>query len=193
MLNTQKKLWLACALSTIALGVSPLQAQTGKLSPKEIGQILDATIRAVLPDTMTLSRVPISKRSLRVDYERTLNAFGNSGGEKAAAAMNLQTKWAMAAPDLFNDCDQIGSKPCSKMGWQVYTYISPVSVTGADATIRLSVTWAEHDPDRYMEGQAPTPKVGKRVPLASFSSEVQLRRSSSGTWQFLRVGRTTAS
>ena len=55
-------------------------------------------------------------------------------------------------------------------------YLEPISITDSTALAWLSVAWAE--------------SVSQRTFLTGFSTQVNLSRSGSGAWKFVRAGLT---
>lgn len=164
--------------------INPVGAQHERLRPAAIGQIVDAALRQVIAPTDSLSRVSVAKRKVFFDHERTIGAFGYFGGSTPLSALGLRSAVTKGSRTLLNDCDQWGEKPCKELGWRVYAWVEPVSVTESQAVVRVHASWLELDPKTFKEGTSP------RVPgfLTSMIREVHLARSGNGDWKFVKEG-----
>ena len=172
------------------LVAQPLAAQQRGLAPSEIGQIVDAVVGELLPPDSSLSRIPIAKRGLFLDVARTMEAFQVSGGDRVSIAdLGLRTAPKAGSRSLLDDCDQVGSKPCSTLGLGAYVFIAPIRVTTSRARVRVNVLWADGG---SAEVGALAPVAG-RVFLTGFSAEVDLVRAPSDHWRFQKLGKTIAA
>ena len=171
--------WLGCLCVCVAMVATSGQAQTHRRSPKEIGQIIDAALQAVIPPGELLSSHTVAERGIRFDYDRTMAAFGYANVPGARASLGLKRAVTAGAESLLVDCDQRGMQACSRLGRSAYVYVEPVSVSSSAAVVRVHVAWVT------------TPS--KRSFQSGSSTEVILSRSGSGPWKFVRTGQTAIS
>jgi hypothetical protein len=168
----------------------PLAAQQRRLAPPEIGQIVDAVLSELLPPDSSLSRIPIAKRGVFLDVARTMEAFHvNESDRVSITDLGLRTETRTGSQSLLGDCDQVGRKPCSRLGSKAYVFIAPIRVTTAQARVRVNVSWADGG-SAEMGALAP---AGRRAFLAGFSAEVDLVRAPGGRWRFQKLGKTIAA
>lgn len=180
-----------CGAVTVAacLLAQPLAAQQRRLAPAEIGQIVDAVLSELLPPDSSLSRIPIAKRGLYLDVARTMEAFHvNEGDRVTIADLGLRTAPKVGSRSLIDDCDQVGSKPCSKLGLGAYVLIAPIRMTTSRARVRVTVLWADGG-SADLGAIAPP---GRRVFLTGFSDEVDFVRAPGAVWRFQKLGKTIA-
>ncbi len=163
------------------MGATSVQAQAPRRSPKEIGQIIDAAWHAVIPAWERHAGSTVAEHEIRFDYGRTLAAFGYADDAAARASLDLTHAFTGGADSLLVDCDQRGSKTCSRLGRSVYMYLEPISVSGSEVVVWVHVSWAS------------TPPNSKRTFGASSSTQVFLSRSGSGPWTFVRLGKGVIS
>lgn len=171
--------WIHCF--GFVLLTSSIQAQPARFSQKEIGQIIDAALHAVVPPTKPLTSGTVAERGIRFDFGRTMSAFGYEDKPAARAGLGLTGAVTEGSVALLDDCDQMGSKTCLRLGRSAYVYLEPISVSDSEAVVWVHVAWAT------------TPSRSKRTFLSSSSTEVILRRSGSGSWTFVRTGRSVIS
>lgn len=173
----------------VSLG-APAAAQPAPLPPTEIGQIIDAVLEALVPPSESLSRVSIAKRSIFLDYERTLAAFGHRSDSPALRSqLGLKRSVSAGTLSLLSDCEQLRRQACTRIGWDVYVSVRPVSVTDSDALVRARVVWADRGAAPVEEG---TPPKGP-ASLVGYGIEVFLSRSPDGRWKFVRTGTAMAT
>ena len=172
--------WLLCLCIGVTLVVTSVHAQTARRSPKELGQIIDAALQAVIPPGERLSSYTVAERGIRFDYERTLAAFGYADDAHTRASLGLTRAGTAGTDSLLVDCDQLGMQACSRLGRSVYVSLEPVSVASSKAVVWVHVTWA-------------TTLSSKRTYMSGSSTEVILSRSGSGPWRFVRTGRGLVS
>ena len=171
----------------LCAGPQALGAQRRAISPRELGQIADAVFSALVPPDSSLSRVPIRERKLVFDAERTIAAFERAGSPHASYAdLHMRTPAKPGTRAVIGDCSQLASRPCSALGWSVYTWLQPVSITDSEAVLRAHFLWADRGREQFQEGVAPT----GRALLVGFTSEAHLIRTAGGGWRFSRVGST---
>jgi hypothetical protein len=164
-------------------------AQAPPLGPSEIGQIVDEVLTAVVPPSESLSRVPTAQRSILFDFDRTLAAFGYESDLPALRSqLRLKRSVTPGSRDLLSDCEQLSRQACSRIGWGVYVFILPVTVTDSGALVMARVAWADRGTAR-VEGMPPKEPAS----LVGFSIEVFLSRSSDGVWKFVRTGAAVAT
>ena len=168
---------LGCVCMGVALVATSIKAQTPQRSPKEIGQIIDAAVQAVSPSWERHANSTIAERGIRFDYARTMAGFGYADNARARANLGLTRALTAGSDSLLVDCDQMGSKACSRLGRSVYVYLEPTSVSSSEVALWVHMEWVG------------TPSKSKRTYLASFSAEVFLSRSGSGPWTLVRLGK----
>lgn len=174
---TVRDVRLLCGvLLSVGLATVPLEAQQPRLTPAEIGQIVDAAVQGVIPPEKRLTRLTVAERGIRFDFERTMEAFGHPNDAEVVSSLGLRSPVTVGTRELLTDCDQFGTKPCSLLGHEAYMYLEPISITDSTALAWLSVAWAE--------------SVSQRTFLTGFSTQVNLSRSGSGAWKFVRAGLT---
>lgn len=171
--------WLLCAGLWSALGVSAAGAQPAQMSPKEIGQIVDVALQATVPPTHRLTTHTVKERGIRLDYGRTLAAFGHRDDPRTRATLGLSRAVTPGSESLLADCDQLGTKACRQLGLSAYVYVEPISTTSSEAAVWVHVIWAT----------TPT----KRSYQSAESTEVILSRSATGRWVIARIGRRVVS
>lgn len=164
-----------------------LGAQRPPITQAELGQIADAVFSALVPPDSSLSRVPVRDRKLVFDAERTIAAFEQAGSSHATFAdLHMRTPAKAGARGLLADCSQLAASLCSGLGWNVYTWLQPISITDSEAVVRAHFLWADRRGVQYQEGVAPT----GRARLVGFTSEAHLIRTPKAGWRFSRVGST---
>lgn len=171
--------WLLCLCMNAALMAGSAQAQSSRLSPKEIGQIIDAALQAVVPPELPLTSHTVAERGIRFDFGRTMTAFGYADDASVRASLRLTRAVTEGSDSLLTDCDQMGSKSCSLLGRSAYVSLQPISVSNAGAVVRVDVIWATPSSTRTYESGS--------------STEVILSRFRSGSWTFVRLGRRIIS
>ena len=171
--------WLLCLCIGVALAATSVRAQTPRRSPKEIGQIINAALQAVIPPGERLSSHTVAERGIRFDYERTMAAFGYADDADARASLGLTRTVTAGTDSLLVDCDQLGMKACSQLGRSAYVTLEPITVARSEAVVWVHVVWA-------------TP-ASKRTYRSASSTEVILSRSGSRPWTFVRTGRRVIS
>ena len=171
--------WLGSLCICVATVATSVQAQTPRRSQKEIGQIIDAALQAVIPPEELLSNQTVAERGIRFDYERTMAAFGYANVPDARARLGLKRAVTAGSDSLLVDCDQRGMQACSRLGRSAYVHLEPVSVSSSAAVVWVHVVWVT------------TPL--KRSFRSGSSTEVILSRSGSERWKFVRTGRGVIS
>lgn len=167
-----------------------LGAQRPALTPVSLGQVADVIFSALAPPDSSLSRVPIRERKIAFDYERTIAALEQGGGAHASVSeLTLRTPVTAGTRALLDDCSQAAPKACSKLGWMVYTWLEPRSITDSEVVVQAHFSWADRGRVPFLEGVAPTGPAS----LVGFTSEVHLVRSSAGEWRISRLGTTLVS
>lgn len=162
-----------------ALVASSAQAQAPSVSPREIGEIINAALQEVIPPEKDLSSRTVAQRGIRFDYGRTLAAFRLVDNAEARAHLGLNRPVTEGSRALLDDCDQMGMKPCERLGRSVYVFVEPISLSDSAAAVWVHVEWVT------------TPS--KRSFLSFSATEVFLERSGSGPWRFVRTGRVVIS
>lgn len=150
---------------------------------------MDAVLSELLPPESSLSRLTVAERGLFLDVARTMEAVHVIGGDRVSIAdLGLHTEARTGSRSLLDDCDQVGSKPCRKLGSGAYVFIAPIRVTTARARVRANISWVDGG---SAEPEAPAP-LARRAFLTGFSAEVDLVRAPGGRWRFQRLGKTIA-
>lgn len=167
---------LGCFCVVVALAATSVQAQDARRPPKEIGQIVDAALHAVIPPGLDLTGQAVAERGIRFDFDRTMAGFGYAGDRDARASLGMTRDVTAGTDSLLVDCDQLGSKECARLGRSVYVHVEPISVSSSQAVVWVHVSWATKWPSG-------------RTFMAGSSTEVFLTRSGSGPWVFARTGR----
>ncbi|MGI8842414.1 MAG: hypothetical protein ACR2HZ_01850 [Gemmatimonadaceae bacterium] len=183
----QRVLRYACFGVGLCGLVDPLSAQQTHLAPTDIRQIVQQAFHTLLPPGTSLSRVSIEKRRVLFDHERTMAAFGYSGA-LTLSYLRIQPPVTAASQRVLNDCDQARRKPCSQLGWRVYVWIEPISMTNSTAVVRGHVLWPERGSTEFVKGSPPTGEAF----LTGFYTELHLARLANGKWRVVRTGRTAA-
>jgi hypothetical protein len=169
----------ARCLRWILLGVTiigtSLEAQQPRMAPKDIAEMVDAALQAVIPAEKTLDQFTVRERGVRFDFGRTMTAFGYDLADSTArSSLKLQSAVAPGTQVLLSDCSQLGTKPCKLLGRTVYAFLRPSSITDSEAVVWLSVRWVGTS--------------SKLAFMSGFSTEVYLSRAGSGPWRFVRTG-----
>lgn len=149
-------------------------------SPREIGQIIDVAVQAVIPFWERHANATVAERGIRFDYVRTTTAFGSTGDPTVRANLGLTHAFTPGSDSLLVDCDQMGSKTCARLGRSIYVYLESISISTSEAVAWVHMVWA-------------TTAASKRTFQASSSTEVFLARSGSGPWTFVKLGRGVIS
>ncbi len=172
--------WLRCIFLGAAIVGTSLEAQPSRRAPKEIAQIVDAALQAVIPPEKVLTQFTVAERGVRFDFGRTMAAFGYEVDDATArSSLDLRSAVAPGTRVLVSDCSQMGMKPCKLLGKGTYVYLEPASATDSEAVVWLHVSWVTTFPTRAF--------------MSGFSTEVCLSRSGSGPWRFVRIGKTVIS
>lgn len=172
--------WLRFIFLGVTIVGTPLEAQPSRRSHKEIAQIVDAVLQAVIPPEKTLTQFTVAERGVRLDFGRTMAAFGYEVVDATArSSLQLRSAVAPGTQVLVSDCSQTGTKPCKLLGKAAYVYLGPISATDSEAVVWLHVSWVTTFPTRAF--------------MSGFSTEVFLFRSPSGAWKFLRTGKAVSS
>ncbi|MGZ8377099.1 MAG: hypothetical protein ACXWZS_15975 [Gemmatirosa sp.] len=179
-----------CALSALAAPLRAVRAQEPPLAPAAIGEIVTETLRATVHPDASLSGVPVAQRGLRFDHARTMAAFGRPDALTVAISdTRLRAITTPGSQDLLADCDQVGSKPCSRIGGNAYVWVEPRAIDVARALVRVHVGWAGR-PGRIFDDSGPT---RGRSFYTAFAQDVHLVRTRNGRWTFERFGMGIAS
>jgi len=175
---------------SLALGLAVPAAAAGqqaRVSAAALGHIADDVLNAVLPQERMLSRVPVSSRKIVFDLERTLAAFEKAGAlAPGSRELHLRRSVQPGSARLLHDCDQAARKPCAGLGWRVYTFLQPASVTQSELAVQANVMWPDRGGEPFVQGVAPT----GRTSLVGFSVKVHFVRDKAGAWKFSRVDST---
>jgi hypothetical protein len=170
--------------AAVFCGASSATAQ-GQLSAVEVRQIVDNALEVVLPRDTRLSGVSVEQRNIYFDHAKTLDAFGLAP-TVPLGQLPLQRPVEDATPDLLEDCSGFGRIFCTQLGQGVYVSVSPASNrrTASELTVWVHVWWTTRSADQPPD---------EHVRRMGFSSELFFARSPSGSWEFIRTGRTAVS
>jgi hypothetical protein len=149
-----------------------------------MGQIVDAVMGELLPQGSSVSRVPVSKRTIVFDYEKTMVRFKQLGYTGATFADLVRTPVVVGTENVLDGCSHLSMKACAKLGWRIYGWIEPVSISDTKILVRGHFQWADRGSAAYQEG---TPPEGRAL-LVGMSAEVYLARAKDGAWKFSRRG-----
>jgi hypothetical protein len=119
----------------------------------------------------------------------TMAAFGQP--DTLVVAIGDARLRAITTPgshDLLADCDQVGSKPCSRIRGNAYVWVEPRAVDGARALVRVHAGWAGRPGRRFDDGG---PTRGRSI-YSGFAQDVHLVRTPDGRWTFERLGMAIA-
>jgi hypothetical protein len=166
--------WISGLCFGVVLVTSSVQAQTPRLSPKEIGQIIDVALHAVIPPEERLTTATVAERGIRFDYGRTMAAFKSADNADARASLGLTRAVTEGSAALLEDCDLHGTKKCSRLGQSAYVSVKPISVSNSEAAVWVNVVYAT--------------TMSNGTYRSSMGCEVFLRRSGSGPWTFVDTG-----
>ncbi|GEM_PF-2729945 len=175
--------WIGGLCLGITLVGTSLSAQQTQRTTKEIAQIVDAALQGVVPPEKSLTDLSVAVRGVRLDYQRTMEAFGHSGDVGSLSSLGLRSTVTSGTKELLSDCDQSGFKPCTRLGRAAYVQLMPQSSTDSTAVVVVHVVWAT----TLASGVA---RPATRTYMSAFSTEVYLSRSGSGAWTFVRAGKT---
>jgi hypothetical protein len=178
-------LFLGLANTAFICRTSP---ERSPLPISEVGQIIDVTLAAFLPEHDSLSRVSVANRKIRLDVSRTLVAFGYQPSGALFGSLRLRSAVAPAAKSILEDCSVASPSVCAGLGWGAYVWIEPVSVTGSEAIVRLHASWVDRGGETYKPG---SPPVGKGIQVG-LASDAVLARAGDGKWSFVRRGAIAA-
>lgn len=126
----------------VTLLAAPVQAQAAARAPQEDGGIIAAALQAVVPPGQRLTAHTVAERGIRFDYARTLAAFGYTDDAQTRASLGPARAFTAGTDSLLGDCDQIGSKPCARLGSSVYVYVTPIFVSSSGADVWGHVLWS---------------------------------------------------
>lgn len=175
--NSVDARWLRCIFVGLTIVSTSLEAQPPRRSPKEIAQIVDAALQAVIPPEKTLTQFTVAERGVRFDFGQTMAAFGYEADDSTArSSLKLRRAVAPGAKVLLSDCGQSGTKPCKLLGKATYVTLGTISATDSEAVVWLHVRYAT--------------TFSTRVFMSGFSTEVYLSREGLGPWKFVRTGKT---
>ncbi len=169
-----------CAGIAVCGFVNPAQAQQSRLAPAEISQIVDEVLRVLVPppgDTLGYH----SKSKPFFDHKRTMVAFGYVD---APPLLDLRTSVATGSRNLLSDCDSWGRKPCTQLGWSLYVWVKPSSITSSQAVVHAYVAKAGRGHTPFVEGVVPTGNAYLNVS----DHEIHLARDTNGKWKFVKEG-----
>lgn len=183
-INFARALGSALVALTASAFAHPSSAQQSRLSPKDVGQIVNEVLDAVIPPEQPLSRVRTATRGVFFDFGRTMAAFGHADGTVIAAELGLRREVAPGSRRLLSDCEFVATKPCSQLGWGVYVSIEPISVTISEASVWAHTYWPDRRSAAFKTGEAPS----GRASLVGGSMQVHLTRGPDGTWKVVRLG-----
>lgn len=188
-INKHRSLWYALLGSCCLTLVDSVPAQQDRLPPAVVGQMVDELLSRVVPPNESLSRVSVGRRKIIFDGERTIAAFGYPAGSISFTDLGLKSAVTQSSRAVLENCDFWGRHQCTRLGWRVYVWIEPVTVTKANAFVRVHIIWADRDASSFKEGVPPT---GRAV-LLEMVKQVELARSGMGRWNYVKEGPTLVS
>lgn len=165
----------------VTLFATSVQAQISRRSPREVGQIINVALDAVVPPEQALSNHTVAERGIRLDYGRTMAAFVQPDNAATRAGLGLARHVTEGTDWLLGDCDQMGSQPCARLASAAYVSVEPISLSSNQASVWVHVRWVT------------TPSKSTRSFMSGSSTEVILSRSASGSWTFVKTGRRIIS
>jgi hypothetical protein len=169
---------------SVALLARPVQSQESRLSPREIGEIVDVVLDSLVPPSERLSRVAVGKRGIFLDVPSTVKSFGyfDSASAPTLADLYLRNPVKAGSLRLLDDCSQAAPKSCSQLGWSVYVSVIRLSSMTSPIRIQAGFVWPDRSGETFLEGVVPN----GRTNLVGFSQGGMITRSSLGKWQFVR-------
>ena len=156
-------------------------AQQASIEPRAVGQIINEVLDSLLPPKGSTPH-EVWQRGVLFDYQRTLAAFHQSPSVPKSD-LRLRHSMKEGFNSLLDDCDQMGRKPCTQLGWSVYAYIEPVTITETKALVRAVMLSADRTTP-FIPGTTPKGKAY----LSGGSTEVYLTRVKGGPWKYLKKG-----
>jgi hypothetical protein len=180
IMRVQRAAWLATFVGFASVGLS----QETRLPPNEVGQILNVALQALVPSEHSVSRVPVAMRGTFLDFERTMTAFGYTAPWSIPFASLGLLSAKQGSRALLDDCDRMRMKTCSQLGWSLYVWAQPVSITASHGRVRAFIFW----PDRGPTPLSPNSRPEGAAVLVGFSAEVEVQRAADGRWQYLSKG-----
>jgi hypothetical protein len=175
-----------CVIAACAFAY-PLRAQPAPLDRAAVSLLVDAGLDELLPAGQRLSRVPIAQRGIFFDHERTLAAFGHPGAQPLPlSGLRLRATVKPGSKTLLDDCDQAMRGPCNRLGWAVYVWVAPISVTASEARVHAHIVWPERGGTPFEEGVVPVGRAG----LVWFAADLYFARLPDGSWKLVKQGPT---
>lgn len=169
----------------VCLNTTTLAAQkVVKLSAGEVHEIIASAVPVAIPPGESFGQLPIAKRKVYFDFERTAVAFGLPKGTRWPIDSLIKAPVMSGTQDLTSDCRQVGGKPCAKLGWSVYASVTPIAISRDTAAVYVHASWPARDNSRFSESAAP---VGDAY-LNGFSLTIHLRRDAKGHWRYSHTG-----
>lgn len=181
---------LAFSIATVGLAgsvfsVSEIVAAQRSPTPLAvIAEMADAAMNALIGPESSLSGVRVATRTILFDRRGTLEAFGYRGATLDTAQIPLRASVGEGTGRLLDDCNQLGSGTCARLGWSVYVKVAPVTLSDTVAVIDLVAAW----PDRGRAEVVPGVPPAGRAYLAGSTAKVYLRRDSTKAWRFWKIG-----
>jgi hypothetical protein len=176
---------LLCA--AVFCGSATTARAQDQLSAAEVRQIVDNALEVVLPPEQRLSGVSVEQRMIYFDHAATLAAFGLAPAVPLRRPrLLLQRPVEEATPELLEDCRGFSAIRCLQLGQGVYVSVSPATDrrTAPELSVWVHVWWTSRSANQPSE---------ERVTRMGFSRELFFARSPSGSWEFIRTGRTAVS
>ncbi len=166
---------IRCLCLGAALTTGALHAQAPTQSPEEIGQIIDEALHTVTPPERRFTSYTVEERGILFDFGRTLATFSRVDSPAAREQLRLTRAVAEGSRVLLEDCDQMGSQACVRLGRAAFVTVELIAASAAETVVWVHVEWATTFPTRSF--------------LSAASTEVFLSRIGSGPWRFARMGR----
>jgi hypothetical protein len=177
----------AVAAMTCAAFAPPIVAQRSSLTAADLGQIVAVVFDSLTSPEQAFSRVPVAKRKIFFDHERTVSLFERFGVPHTEfAQLHFRTPVQVGTRALLDDCQQAAPKPCAKLGWSVYSFIEPISASDSQVVVQAYFLWPDRGMAEFREG---VPPVGRAF-LVGFDREVYFVRGKDQALRFSKFGIT---
>jgi hypothetical protein len=172
--------FLLISIALVSVDTAGAQERVS-LGPQDIGEIVNEVFDALVPSSGSRAHA-IWRRDVRFDHERTLAAFGERSSV-AVTNLNIRHPIKPGSAALLEDCNELGTKSCKRLGQGVYSYIEPISISQSQARVRAYFISAHVT--RPGGGTAP-----RNPHLAGSYTVVYLSRAADGSWRYVKTGDT---
>lgn len=161
---------------------SQAAAQHPALRPPDIGMMVQVALDSLLPPTIAPSNVPLEKRGLYFDRDRTFAAFGVRD-TVSVISMGLRREVLPGAAHMLAGCSQLSPGRCERLGWRTYVWLQPLTISDSVAVVRAWIHWA-HRSEPFREGVAPRDSAY----LTGFLADLKFTRGPGAReWSFDRI------